>query len=340
MKTANAPDINASQQKNEHTLDFCDVARQTIRSEIDAITQVSQRIDAQFEQACTTILACQGRTIITGMGKSGHIGNKIAATLASTGTPAFYVHPAEASHGDMGMITRKDVVLAISNSGETTEIITILPLIKRLNIPLIAMTGNPQSALAKNASIHLDISIEREACPLGLAPTSSTTASLVVGDALAIALLQARGFTSEDFAFSHPGGRLGRRLLLKISDVMRTGNDIPIVLAKQGLDRALIEMTQKSLGLTGIVEQAGGPLLGVFTDGDLRRTLDKGIDIHATPINEIMTRNCKTVSADLLAAQAIQLMEEHSITALFVVNDQQVPIGILHMHDMLRAGVV
>ncbi|CEG53277.1 MULTISPECIES: KpsF/GutQ family sugar-phosphate isomerase [Stutzerimonas] len=316
-----------------------ETAQRTIRLEIEAVEQLNARIDADFVQACELILGCKGRVVVVGMGKSGHVGRKIAATLASTGTAAFFVHPAEASHGDMGMITQDDVVLALSNSGTTSEIVTLLPLIKRLGITLISMTGNPNSVLAKAAAVNLDASVAIEACPLNLAPTSSTTASLVLGDALAIALLEARGFTAEDFAFSHPGGALGRRLLLKVEHVMHTGERLPRVPRGTSLRDALLEMTQKGLGMTVIVE-ADGRLAGIFTDGDLRRALDKGVDVRQTRIDEIMTVHGKTAHAEMLAAEALKIMEDHKISSLVVVDDQELPIGALNMHDLLRAGVM
>jgi len=316
-----------------------ETAQRTIRLEIEAVEQLNARINADFVQACELILGCKGRVVVVGMGKSGHVGRKIAATLASTGTAAFFVHPAEASHGDMGMITQDDVVLALSNSGTTSEIVTLLPLIKRLGITLISMTGNPNSVLAKAAAVNLDASVAIEACPLNLAPTSSTTASLVLGDALAIALLEARGFTAEDFAFSHPGGALGRRLLLKVEHVMHTGERLPRVPRDTSLRDALLEMTQKGLGMTVIVE-ADGRLAGIFTDGDLRRALDKGVDVRQTRIDEIMTVHGKTAHAEMLAAEALKIMEDHKISSLVVVDDQELPIGALNMHDLLRAGVM
>ncbi len=316
-----------------------ETAQRTIRLEIEAVEQLNARIDADFVQACELILGCKGRVVVVGMGKSGHVGRKIAATLASTGTAAFFVHPAEASHGDMGMITQDDVVLALSNSGTSSEIVTLLPLIKRLGITLISMTGNPNSVLAKAAAVNLDASVAIEACPLNLAPTSSTTASLVLGDALAIALLEARGFTAEDFAFSHPGGALGRRLLLKVEHVMHTGERLPRVPRGTSLRDALLEMTQKGLGMTVIVE-ADGRLAGIFTDGDLRRALDKGVDVRQTRIDEIMTVHGKTAYAEMLAAEALKIMEDHKISSLVVVDDQELPIGALNMHDLLRAGVM
>ncbi|WP_090502817.1 KpsF/GutQ family sugar-phosphate isomerase [Pseudomonas borbori] len=314
-------------------------AQRTIRLELEAIEELLPRIDSNFVRACELILASKGRVVVVGMGKSGHIGNKIAATLASTGTTAFFVHPAEASHGDMGMITRDDVVLALSNSGSTAEIVTLLPLIKRLGICLISMTGNPESALAKAAEVNLDARVSQEACPLNLAPTSSTTASLVLGDALAIALLEARGFTAEDFAFSHPGGALGRRLLLKVENVMHAGASLPSVQRGTSLRDALLEMTQKGLGMT-VVTESDGRLAGVFTDGDLRRTLDRGIDVRQSKIDDVMTVHGKTARAEMLAAEALKIMEDHKISGLVVVDSDDRPIGALNMHDLLRAGVM
>ena len=309
-----------------------------IETEAQAIAALRTRIDSHFVKACRYMLACEGRIVVIGMGKSGHIGGKIAATLASTGSPAFFVHPGEASHGDLGMITAKDVVLALSNSGETEEILTILPLIKRLGTPLIAFTGNPNSTLAHQASVSIDVSVAHEACPLNLAPTSSTTATLAMGDALAIALLDARGFSAEDFARAHPGGRLGRRLLL-IGDIMHTGDAIPRVPAHAWLSEALMEISKKGLGMTSIVD-AEQHILGIFTDGDLRRALDRAIDVHTTPIADIMTRTCRTARADILAAEALQLMQQYKINALPIVDEEQKLVGTLNMHGLLRAGVV
>lgn len=312
--------------------------KRTIQLELQAIGDLAARIDQSFCRACDIILDCEGRVVVVGMGKSGHIANKIAATLASTGTPAFFVHPAEASHGDIGMITRKDVVLALSNSGSTAEIVTILPLIKRINAPLISMTGDPNSTLATAADANLDVSVKQEACPLNLAPTSSTTASLVMGDALAIALLEKRGFTAEDFAFSHPGGALGKRLLLKVSDVMHTGASLPMVPPNTPLPEALLEMTEKGLGMTTIVDDAG-KLAGIFTDGDLRRTLDQARDFHHTTINQVMTTGGKTVTPDMLAAEALHIMEDSAITGLVAIDTRGHPIGVVHLHDLIKAGL-
>ena len=316
------------------------LARAVIETEAKAVTDLAERIGNEFIQACQFMYDCKGRIVVLGMGKSGHIGDKIAATLASTGSPAFFVHPGEASHGDMGMITKDDTVLALSNSGETAEITTILPLIKRLGVPLIALTGNPDSSLAKAADAHLDVSVEKEACPLGLAPTSSTTAALVMGDALAVSLLEQRGFTADDFALSHPGGALGRRLLLHIDDIMHTGDTIPIVSESVSLSDALLEMTQKGLGMTAIID-ANGKMAGIFTDGDLRRVLDHGVvNVHETNIADVMTRDCKTAQARQLAVETLHMMEEFKISSLIVVDDSNKPVGAMNMHDLLRAGVV
>lgn len=319
--------------------DFIASGQRTITMERDALTALIPRINSSFATACHYLLNSQGRVIVMGMGKSGHIANKIAATLASTGTPAFFVHPAEANHGDLGMVTDKDVVLALSNSGNTSELLTILPLFKRLGIKLISMTGNPLSPLAQEADINLDVSVAQEACPLDLAPTSSTTAALAMGDALAIALLEARGFTAEDFAFSHPGGTLGRRLLLKVNDIMHTGTQIPLVHENTPLRDALLEMTKKGLGMTGVVDH-DNKLLGIYTDGDLRRTLDQGVDVHTTPIRSVMTSPCKTLKANLLAAEALNIMDAKKISGFIIVDDNNTPVGALHMHDLLRSGVV
>jgi arabinose-5-phosphate isomerase len=314
-------------------------AQRTIRMEADAVSQQAKHLDDNFITACELILNCQGRVVVTGMGKSGHIGNKIAATLASTGTPSFFVHPGEASHGDLGMITRGDVVIALSNSGETSEVTTLLPLLKRLAIPLISITGSTSSSLAKFSNAHLFIDIEQEACPLDLAPTSSTTAALVIGDSLAIALLEARGFSPEDFAFSHPGGSLGRKLLLKVGDIMHTGDRLPLVQSGTPLQTALLEITRKGLGMTGVVDQ-DNHLLGVYTDGDLRRTLDQGLDIHNVIVNDVMTLEPITVREEQLAAEAVEIMQQKKVNALLVTDSKQKPTGALNMHDLLRAGVI
>lgn len=316
-----------------------DLGREVLEIEAEAIGRLRERIGAAFARACEIMLACRGRVVVTGMGKSGHVGGKIAATLASTGTPAFFVHPGEASHGDLGMITGEDAVLALSNSGETAEVITILPLIKRLGVPLIAMTGKPASSLAKAATVHLDVSVAREACPLNLAPTASTTAALAMGDALAVALLESRGFTEEDFARSHPGGSLGRRLLLHAGDIMHTGEDVPRVPPDVPLREALLEMTRKGLGMTAVVD-GEGRVLGIYTDGDLRRTLDRQIDVHETPVNQVMTPNPKIGRPEMLAGEALAMMERHKINALLIVDEQDRLTGALNMHDLLRAGIV
>ena len=321
---------------------FIAQGKKVIEIEAQAVSALSQRISKEFAKACGLLLNCvqsKGRIVVTGMGKSGHISRKIAATLASTGSPAIFVHPAEASHGDMGMITVNDVVIAISNSGETEEILTILPLIKRLGVPLITLTGNPRSTLAICASANLDVSVEKEACVLGLAPTSSTTATLVMGDALAIALLDARGFSAEDFARSHPGGKLGRRLLLKVDDLMHTNEDIPVVSHTATVKEALIEMTRCRLGMTAIVDDNQAQI-GLFTDGDLRRAFDRNIDIHTSPITLVMTQGGKVIEKGLLAAEALRIMETYKINGLFVVDKQRKLLGALNMHDLLRAGVL
>lgn len=314
-------------------------AQRTLQLEIAALQEILAQLDADFTAACELMLHCPGRVIVTGMGKSGHIGNKIAATLASTGTPAFFMHPGEASHGDLGMVTRNDLVLALSNSGETQEVTSLLPLLKRLGIPIVSMTGAPSSTLAREANVHLNASVSREACPLNLAPTSSTTAALALGDALAIALLEARGFSPDDFALSHPGGSLGRKLLLRVADIMHQGDTIPCVTSSASLREALLEMTRKGLGFTCVTGE-DGKLLGVYTDGDLRRTLDQEPNLQQLNIIDVMTRGCKSISADLLAAEAVHLMEENKISALPVTDNQQKVIGALNMHDLLRAGVI
>lgn len=317
---------------------FIQSAQRTLDAEIGALEQLKLQIDENFDSACEMILACKGRVIVTGMGKSGHIGTKIAATLASTGTPSFFVHPAEASHGDLGMITSEDVVLALSNSGTTAEVLTIVPLLKRKGTKLISITGNANSTLAQSSEAHLNAYVSHEACPLDLAPTSSTTVALVLGDALAVALLEARGFTPEDFAFSHPGGALGRKLLLKVSDIMSKGQEVPKVHESVLIQDALFEMTSKGLGMTTIIDD-NSRLVGIFTDGDLRRYLDHANDIKSTPIARIMTRNAKTASPDILAAQALNIMEKQRITALVITDTTHSPIGVLHMHHILKAGV-
>lgn len=339
----NAPNPSPTPPASRSLLDATALiasAQTVIDTEARAIMALRGRIGTDFLRACQLMFDCNGRVVVSGMGKSGHVARKIAATMASTGTPAFFVHPGEASHGDLGMITRKDVVLALSNSGETDELLMIVPQIKRQGIALVAMTGNRESSLARLADVHLDTSVPAEACPLGLAPTSSTTAALVMGDALAIALLEARGFTNEDFARSHPAGSLGRQLLLKISDVMHTGDQIPCVRTDASMSEALVEMTRKGLGMTAIVD-GQGRLAGVFTDGDLRRAVDDDdIDLRSTAVTRLMTAQPKTISADRLAVEAAQLMEAHKIHALLVVDAGQHLVGALNIHDLLRARVV
>jgi len=317
--------------------DFIASARRTIELEAKSIAALANHLDQDFVNACELALKSTGRIIVTGMGKSGHIGTKVAATLASTGSPAFFVHPAEASHGDLGMITKDDVVLALSNSGTTSEVVALLPLIKRMNVPLIAITGNPQSTLALAADAHLNNAVVEEACPLNLAPTSSTTAQLVMGDALAIALLEARGFSAEDFAFSHPGGALGRKLLLKVADVMHSGNELPRVTLETTVKDALFEITGKGLGMTLVLDEQQ-ELAGIFTDGDLRRAMDKYSDLMPQQIKNVMTPSIKTITQDMLAAEALALMEAWKITTL-VVTEGKDAIGVVHLHDLLKSGV-
>jgi len=313
-------------------------ARRALGIEARAVTALESRLDERFAEACRACLACAGRVVVTGIGKSGHIARKIAATLASTGTPAFFLHPAEAGHGDIGTITRADVALALSNSGETPELLLLVPHLKRLGVPLITMTGKPHSTLARVATVVLDVSVPEEACPLNLAPTASTTAALAMGDALAVALLEARGFTAQDFARSHPGGALGRRLLLRVEDIMRSGADLPRVRPEAPLGEGLLEMSRKGLGMTVVVD-GEERVLGVFTDGDLRRALDRQIDVHSSVMREVMTASCKTIGPRELAAAAIHLMEKHRITALPVVEEGRL-VGAFNVHDLLRAGVL
>ncbi len=315
------------------------LAGEVLEIEARAVDGLRARLDDAFAAACRLCLDTPGRIVVTGMGKSGHISGKIAATLASTGTPAFFMHPGEASHGDLGMITNQDVLLAVSNSGETEEIITILPLVKRMGAPLITMTGNPGSTLAGAADVHLDVSVAEEACPLNLAPTASTTATLAMGDALAVALLKLRGFTAEDFALSHPSGSLGKRLILRVTDVMRTGSAMPAVAPDVKLTDGLMEMTQKGLGMTAVIDDQDR-IVGIFTDGDLRRALDAGVDVHKTTMDEVMHAECTTVSADVLAAEAVHVMEENKITALLVIDGDRRLVGALNVHDLFRAGIM
>lgn len=313
--------------------------RRVLETEIIAVAALQDRLGDAFVAACRLLHGCRGRVVVTGMGKSGHIGNKIAATLASTGTPSFFLHPAEASHGDIGMITREDVVLAISNSGETTELLTILPVIKRLGVPLIAMTGRQHSTLARAATTVLDVGVPAEACPHNLAPTASTTATLAMGDALAVAVLEARGFSEQDFARVHPGGALGRRLLLHVEDVMRSGEQLPVVAPEASLRDGLLEMSRKGLGMTAIADH-DGRVLGIYTDGDLRRTLDQPTDLRTTQMREVMTANPRTITAHVLAAEAVRLIETQRISQLLVVDERGVLVGALNVHDLLRAGVM
>lgn len=319
-------------------MDFRPLGLAVIHTEAQAVDALRSRIDDAFNHACQLLLACKGRVVVTGMGKSGHIGKKIAATLSSTGTPAFFMHPGEASHGDLGMITAQDTVIAISYSGSTQELTFLLPLLKRLQVPLITLTGDPHSTLALAATVHLNIQVAQEACPLGLAPTASTTATLVMGDALAIALLQARGFTEDDFAFSHPGGMLGKRLLLRVDELYHEGPHLPLCHEDIMVRDALIEVTHKKLGMTCVINDTGR-LVGVFTDGDIRRTLTQQYDIHTTPLKQVMTQKPQTIRRGLLAAEALTFMQTFRITALIIIDDDTRPIAVLHIHDLLQAGV-
>ncbi len=315
------------------------LARSVIDTEATAVASLTSRIDDTFVAACQAILDCQGRIVVLGMGKSGHIAGKVAATLASTGTPAFFVHAAEASHGDLGMITNDDVVVVLSNSGETDEVRQILPLLKRLGVSIIAMTGKPASTLASHSDVHINVAVDSEACPLGLAPTSSTTAALVMGDALAVSLLESRGFTAEDYARSHPAGQLGKRLLLDIQDIMHTGDKMPIVSETASLSEAIVEMTNKCLGMVAITDKEM-KVQGVFTDGDLRRTFEQSFDPHQTVVREVMTRNSKTISAQALAVEAVKMMQQYKVQGLLVVDDDSRLQGVLNFNDLLQAGVV
>lgn len=315
------------------------LAGRVLDIESRAVHRLKERLDGSFAAACELCLRTTGRVVVTGMGKSGHIGGKIAATLASTGTPAFFMHPAEASHGDLGMITQQDLMLAVSYSGETQEVVTILPLVKRMGAKLVSMTGRPGSTLAQAADVHLNVAVDEEACPLNLAPTASTTATLAMGDALAVALLESRGFTAEDFARSHPSGSLGKRLLLRVSDVMHTGDGVPAVRENVRLSEGLVEMSRKGLGMTAIVD-GDNRILGIFTDGDLRRALDSGVDVHRTEMKSVMHRGCKTIRPDVLAAEAVHLLEEHKITGLLVADEAGRLVGALNVHDLFRAGIM
>ncbi|TDJ44950.1 MAG: KpsF/GutQ family sugar-phosphate isomerase [Gammaproteobacteria bacterium] len=325
--------------KNSSKSDLLNTARRVLEIESQAIKDLVPRIDQSFIEACELCLNCEGRVVVSGMGKSGHIAGKLAATLASTGTPAFFVHPAEASHGDLGMITHKDVVIALSNSGETTELVTLLPLLKRADVGLITMTGKADSTLAQAANVVLDVGVNEEACPLNLAPTASTSAALAMGDALAVALLESRGFTQEDFALSHPGGSLGRKLLLRVKDIMRTDAAIPRVAANTSVIDGLMEMTSKGLGMTAVADD-DNRLQGIFTDGDLRRRLDAGIDLHTSTMEQVMTSQCKTTYPEMLAAEAVHLLEQYNINSLVVVDDAGMLVGALNVHDLFRAGVM
>jgi arabinose-5-phosphate isomerase len=315
------------------------LARDVLNIEASAVQALSARLDDSFINAMNVVLNCEGRVIVSGMGKSGHIARKIAATLSSTGTPAYFVHPAEASHGDLGMITSQDVIIALSYSGESQELMTIVPVIKRQGAKLISMTGNPASSLAKVSDVHLNAAVDKEACPMGLAPTASTTAALALGDALAVALLDAKGFSAEDFARSHPGGSLGRRLLTRVSDIMRTGDRLPMVSLDAMLGDAILEISKKGVGMTAIVD-AEHHVLGIYTDGDLRRTLAKKLDFNTTPIQSVMSANPRRIGPNSLAAEAVQMMEQFNINQMLVVDDQNILVGALNMHDLLHAKVI
>lgn len=321
------------------TVSYIGSAKRVIHIEQQAISDLEQALTPEFNKACDLMLACQGKVIVSGMGKSGHIGNKIAATLASTGTPAFFMHPGEANHGDLGMLSPNDVLLAISNSGETGELLALLPVVKRLGVPIIAISNNAASSLGQHADVNLVVKVEKEACSLGLAPTSSTTATLVLGDALAVALLDAKGFTPDDFALSHPGGSLGRKLLLKFSDIMATADAMPLVNPEQTIASALVEISQKGMGMTGIVNQQG-QLIGIFTDGDLRRVLDAKVDVHSTLVSQVMTPNGINANQDMLAVETLNLMEENKISAMFAIDQDKNPVGAVTMHQLLQAGVL
>lgn len=318
---------------------ICKLGKAVIEIEARMINSLVNRIDHHFAQACQYLYDCKGHIVVIGVGKSGHICKKIAATFASTGSPAFFIHPSEAKHGDIGMITQEDVAIVLSNSGESEEVLAILPYLNMMKIPLIALTGKPHSTLAHAATVNIHVGVEKEACPLGLAPTSSTTAALVMGDALAMALLDKKGFTEKDFAMSHPGGTLGRRLLLRVNEIMHKNENVPVVSQTASLKDALVEMTQKKLGTTTVVNELG-ELAGIFTDGDVRRAFDNNADIHQTQIHTVMTKNPKTIAPDMLAAEALALMETYKITSLVVTNQQLQPVGIIHIHDILRAGVI
>ena len=327
-----------SQIELQPGFDFQQAGKEVLKIEREGLDQLEQFINTDFSAACEKMFYCQGKVVVMGMGKSGHIGKKMAATFASTGTPSFFVHPGEASHGDLGMVSTQDIVIAISNSGESNEILALIPVLKRLQVPLICITSRPESSMGKAADVHLCVKVPQEACPLGLAPTSSTTATLVMGDALAVALLKARGFTAEDFALSHPGGALGRKLLLRVSDIMHTGDEIPHVSKDASLRDALLEITRKNMGMTVICDSLM-KIEGIFTDGDLRRVFDMGVDLHSLNIADVMTVGGIRVRPTLLAVDALNLMQSRHITSVLVADGEQL-LGVVHMHDMLRAGVV
>jgi len=324
--------------KKQEKFNFIEIGKKVLAIESDSIKVLKDRLDNSFAAACEACFECTGKIIVMGIGKSGHIADKLAATLASTGTPSFFVHPGEASHGDLGMISKNDVVIALSNSGETEEIIDLLPALRSIEVQIIALTGNKNSKIANYSNIHIDVRVEEEACPLNLAPTASTTAALAMGDAIAVALLEKRGFSIEDFAKSHPGGSIGKRILLLVEDIMHTGDEIPIVFENEALEKGLIEMSQKALGMTAVVNKKG-TLVGIFTDGDLRRKLEEKVDIKKTLMHEVMTKDCLTVKSDILAVKAIEIIQTNKITSLIVTKGKKVE-GALNIHDLFRAGVM
>jgi len=324
--------------EKEEKFDFISIGKKVLDIESAAITKLKNQLDSNFDTACQLCLDCDGKIIVMGIGKSGHIADKLAATLASTGTPSFFVHPGEASHGDLGMISKSDIVLAISNSGKTEEIVSLLPILRNMGIKIISMTGNENSTIATGSHVHIDVGVDEEACPMNLSPTASTTGALAMGDAIAVALLEKRGFSVEDFAKSHPGGSIGKKLLLLVQDIMHTDEEIPIVLQEHKLALGLIEMTEKALGMTAITNKKE-ELVGIFTDGDLRRTLEANVDIQTTLMSEVMTKNCITVKPNLLAVKAVEIIQENKITSLVVVEENKI-VGALNIHDLFLAGVM
>ena len=325
-------------KEKQEKFDFTSIGKRVLTIESAAIARLKDQLDNNFDIACQLCLDCNGKIIVMGMGKSGHIADKLAATLASTGTPSFFVHPGEASHGDLGMISRSDVVVALSNSGKTEEIVSLLPILKNMGIKIIAMTGDNNSKIATASDVHIDVGVEEEACPMNLSPTASTTAALAMGDAIAVALLEKRGFSVEDFAKSHPGGSIGKKLLLLVKDIMHTDKQIPIVFQDQNLAQGLMEMSEKTLGMTAVINETG-ELVGIFTDGDLRRTLEANVDIQTTLMREVMTQNCITVTPNFLAVKAVEIIQDNKITSLVVIQENKI-VGALNIHDLFRAGVM